>query len=114
MAQANGTQRGQDLERRMLGIVGEQAALAGGSHIIGTFDHVGGGGIVEDPVSHVSQAVGQVELAAVLSILELLTLPVLLEPERPCDKISGKGGVNVGTVDVGLSRLDASNVNANI
>ena len=67
----------------MLGVVGEQTALACRSY--GALDHVGGGRIVEDPLSHLLQAVGQVELATVLSKVERLLLPVFLEPKRPCN-----------------------------
>lgn len=66
----------------MLGVVGEQASLAGGSHVLGTLDHVCSCGIIEDPVRHILHAGGQVKLAAVPSLLALLALPVLQTRQR--------------------------------
>lgn len=53
---ADGTQRRQDLERRVLRVVGEQAALARPCHVLGALDHIGSGGIAEGSLSHATTA----------------------------------------------------------
>ena len=53
----------------MLGVVGEQAALACGGHVLGALGHVCSGGVVEDPLSHVLHAAVDFELAAGLGML---------------------------------------------
>ena len=66
----------------MFGVVVKQPVLARCSHVLDALDHVGGGGVTEYPAGHILHLAGQAEPAtAGLSVLKLLALPVLLEPE---------------------------------
>ena len=87
VAQANLGGRSHDLKGNMLGLVGEQtnaATSCRASHVLLTFQFVGGCGIGKNPVGHVVHRVLQTEPpAGVRNSFKLLFFPVLLEPKAP-------------------------------
>lgn len=89
VAQADGGGRGHNLERRVLGLVGEQSAAGAFAlkhhrigHVASAPSDVRCRGVVEDPLGHDLRAFLP---TAELSELDLLRFPVhtLLEPARP-------------------------------